>query len=279
MLSDKHQRFVAEYLVDLNATAAARRAGYSEASAKTTGPRLRQRRGIAAAITAGLSDLTREIDVTSERIVEELAGVAFRPARGADAINAKVRALLALLRYEEAKAPESGGGPAEAATARERLAARLEVVRENLGQGDGNLPSEDPGEDLPIGDRAIAELPIEAAIREAAAPVVVAIRDSTGTPPSWLWVAVDRVVEVVRSRGARDDAAAAVAAARALKAQADQSGSSVGEDVAEAASELAEAVLLVAIGERGELLREDAAAKPEARYRPPLPVAGPREGR
>lgn len=39
-LSAKHQVFVAEYLKDLNATAAAKRAGYSEGNAHVTGSRL-----------------------------------------------------------------------------------------------------------------------------------------------------------------------------------------------------------------------------------------------
>ena len=39
-LGAKQQRFVKEFLVDLNAMAAARRAGYSTKSANTNGPRL-----------------------------------------------------------------------------------------------------------------------------------------------------------------------------------------------------------------------------------------------
>ena len=39
-LTEKQKRFVQEYLVDLNATAAARRAGYSEKTADRIGPEL-----------------------------------------------------------------------------------------------------------------------------------------------------------------------------------------------------------------------------------------------
>lgn len=39
-LTDKQQRFVAEYLVDRNATQAAMRAGYSEKTAQQQGSRL-----------------------------------------------------------------------------------------------------------------------------------------------------------------------------------------------------------------------------------------------
>lgn len=39
-LTPKQQRFVAEYLVDMNATQAAIRAGYSQKTADVQGPRL-----------------------------------------------------------------------------------------------------------------------------------------------------------------------------------------------------------------------------------------------
>lgn len=52
-LSLKHQRFVAEYLKDLNATQAAIRAGYSEKTANQQGPALLVNPGISAAIAEG----------------------------------------------------------------------------------------------------------------------------------------------------------------------------------------------------------------------------------
>ena len=49
-LNDKQKRFVDEYLVDLNATAAAKRAGYSEKTAYSMGQRLLKKVEIQAAI-------------------------------------------------------------------------------------------------------------------------------------------------------------------------------------------------------------------------------------
>jgi phage terminase small subunit len=49
-VDDKHQRFVEEYLVDLNATQAAIRAGYSPKSAECQGSRLLRNVKVAAAI-------------------------------------------------------------------------------------------------------------------------------------------------------------------------------------------------------------------------------------
>ncbi len=47
-LTPKQKRFVAEYLVDLNATAAAKRAGYSEKTAEQVGYQLLQKTTVPA---------------------------------------------------------------------------------------------------------------------------------------------------------------------------------------------------------------------------------------
>ena len=50
-LTDKEKMFCEKYILDLDATKAAIRAGYSEASAKTTAYHIRQRPDVAAYIT------------------------------------------------------------------------------------------------------------------------------------------------------------------------------------------------------------------------------------
>ena len=52
-LSPRAARFVAEYLVDCNATAAAERAGYSKRAASVQGWRLLRNAKVGAAIAAG----------------------------------------------------------------------------------------------------------------------------------------------------------------------------------------------------------------------------------
>ena len=52
MLTPKQQRFVDEYLIDLNATAAAKRAGYSVRTAEWQGPQLLAKTHVAEAIAA-----------------------------------------------------------------------------------------------------------------------------------------------------------------------------------------------------------------------------------
>lgn len=77
MLTPLKERFVDEYLVDLNCTQAALRAGCSPRSAHTSGWRMLQDAEVADAITARRVDLVERTHVTQERIILELARVAF----------------------------------------------------------------------------------------------------------------------------------------------------------------------------------------------------------
>lgn len=71
-LSDKQKRFVNEYLVDLNATQAAIRAGYSEKTAHVQGPRLLGNVRVAEAVQKGREKLAARTEVTQEWVVEKL---------------------------------------------------------------------------------------------------------------------------------------------------------------------------------------------------------------
>lgn len=81
-LTDKQKRFVDEYQVDLNATAAAKRAGYSEKTAYSMGQRLLKKVEIQAAIQKRQAKLRGKLEITQERVLEELAAIAF--ANGTD---------------------------------------------------------------------------------------------------------------------------------------------------------------------------------------------------
>src|SRR5262245_10836584 len=74
-LPPKQARFVEEYLVSLNATEAARKAGYKQPNKQ--GPRLLVNVGIAAAIAAAKAERSRECKVEAARVLQELALVAF----------------------------------------------------------------------------------------------------------------------------------------------------------------------------------------------------------
>ena len=66
---------------DLNATAAAQRAGYSARSANKLGPRLLGDPDVAAAIAAAVEDRSRRTGITADRVVEEYARIAFADIR------------------------------------------------------------------------------------------------------------------------------------------------------------------------------------------------------
>ncbi len=76
-LTAKQQAFVDEYLIDLNATQAAIRAGYSEHTAAEIGSENLKKPQIAAAIQAALEERADRTQVTQDRVIAELAAIAF----------------------------------------------------------------------------------------------------------------------------------------------------------------------------------------------------------
>ena len=81
-LTEKQARFVAEYLVDLNATQAAIRAGYSERTAEVIGYENLRKPQISAAIEQAIQDRQKRTEITQDRVLLELARIAF--ANGTD---------------------------------------------------------------------------------------------------------------------------------------------------------------------------------------------------
>lgn len=82
-LNDKQRRFVEEYLIDLNATQAAIRAGYSAKTANRVGPRLLSNVGIAAAIAKAQEKRSARTGITQDRVLAELAKIGFADIRKA----------------------------------------------------------------------------------------------------------------------------------------------------------------------------------------------------
>lgn len=76
-MTPKQERFVEEYLVDLNATQAAIRAGYSEKTANRQGSRLLSNADISAAIQKRASRITEKLEITQEKVASELARLGF----------------------------------------------------------------------------------------------------------------------------------------------------------------------------------------------------------
>ncbi|SMG51466.1 terminase small subunit [Dethiosulfovibrio salsuginis] len=80
-LTAKQAAFVEEYLVDLNATAAAKRAGYSVKTADRIGAELLGKTWVAAEIQKALKSRARRVEVTQDQVVIELAKIAFGSTR------------------------------------------------------------------------------------------------------------------------------------------------------------------------------------------------------
>ena len=76
-LNPKQQRFVEEYLIDLNATQAAIRAGYSPKTATAIASENLSKPSISAAIACAMAERSKRTGITQDRILEELAKVAF----------------------------------------------------------------------------------------------------------------------------------------------------------------------------------------------------------
>ena len=70
--TEKQRRFVSEYVIDLNATQAAVRAGYSERTAPQIGSENLRKPHIAAAIEEELAARAARTQVTSDEVVREL---------------------------------------------------------------------------------------------------------------------------------------------------------------------------------------------------------------
>jgi len=76
-LSDKQRIFVAEYLVDLNATQAARRAKYSAKTAPFIGAENLKKPKIQEAIQKAMANRSNRTEITQDRVLKELALIGF----------------------------------------------------------------------------------------------------------------------------------------------------------------------------------------------------------
>lgn len=120
-MNDKHRRFVAEYLVDLNATQAAIRAGYSAKTAEQQGPRLLGNAEIAAAVQAGKARQLEKVDLTATRVLEEIRRLSFADPRSMFDEHGNLRPIHTLTAEQAA------------------CIGSMEVVKKNLTAGDGQV--------------------------------------------------------------------------------------------------------------------------------------------
>ena len=118
MLTPKALRFVSEYLQDLDATAAARRAGYAARSAKVTACRLLKDPAVQAEVQQRQAAQLERADLSSVRTLEEIGRVAFSNVRNLVDESGKLKPMRALTEDQAA------------------AIASLEVVIKNAAAGD-----------------------------------------------------------------------------------------------------------------------------------------------
>lgn len=120
MLTPKQQRFVEEYLVDLNATQAAIRAGYAEGSADVEGCRLLGNAKVAESIAALKAERSERTRIDAEWLLTRLAAEATADVNDLYAEDGRIKAVKDWPLIW-----------------RQGLVAGLEV--ETIGEGAGNL--------------------------------------------------------------------------------------------------------------------------------------------
>lgn len=118
-LTPKQERFVAEYLVDLNATQAAIRCGYSVKTAAQQASRLLTNVEIATAVAVGTAKQLGKLELTAERVKERIGLLAFQDIRKL---------------FDEAGNLRPIHGLSDDAAA---MVAGVEVIKKNAAAGDG----------------------------------------------------------------------------------------------------------------------------------------------
>ena len=76
-MTEKQKRFVEEYLIDLNATQAAIRAGYSSKNADKIGHELLGKTRVSEAISQAMAERSRRTGINQDRVLQELARIGF----------------------------------------------------------------------------------------------------------------------------------------------------------------------------------------------------------
>lgn len=103
-LTDKQKRFVEEYLVDLNATKAAKRAGYSEKTADRIGPELLGKTCVSEAIQEAMDERSSRTEITQDAVLRELAAIGF--SKATDFVKIRQNGRVALTPTDELSAEQ-----------------------------------------------------------------------------------------------------------------------------------------------------------------------------
>lgn len=144
-LSEQRQRFVEEYLIDLNGTQAAIRAGYSVKTAQEQSSRLLSNVMVQEAISKAMAARSKRTGVNQDRVVLELAKIAFVKMTDVVDGNGRIRedatdddlACIESIKYKESD-NEFGGSVEREVKIGSKLKA-LELLGKHLGMWNDKL--------------------------------------------------------------------------------------------------------------------------------------------
>lgn len=77
-MTPKQEAFVREYLIDLNASAAYRRAGYKTGNADVLGPRMLGNVGIKLAIQQRMEERAQRVQITADQVLQNIIDIGQR---------------------------------------------------------------------------------------------------------------------------------------------------------------------------------------------------------
>lgn len=144
-LTVKQRMFVEEYLIDLNATQAAIRAGYSAKTADQQGSRMLANVKVQQAIAERMAERSKRTGVNQDRVVLELAKVAFLKMTDVVDSNGKIKqdaseddlSCIESIKYKESD-NEYGGSVEREVKVASKLKA-LELLGKHLGMWNDKL--------------------------------------------------------------------------------------------------------------------------------------------
>lgn len=123
-MTPKQQRFVQEYLIDLNGTQAAIRAGYSVRTAGQIAEENLKKPEIAQAVSVEQGKRAERTEITADRVLQELAKIGFGDVRKVFGASGGLK------------------GPAEMDDDTAATIASIEVVTRRIPTGDGEVEVE-----------------------------------------------------------------------------------------------------------------------------------------
>lgn len=144
-LSEQRQRFVDEYLIDLNGTQAAIRAGYSVKTAQEQSSRLLSNVMVQEAISIAMAERSKRTGINQDRVVLELAKLALvkmtdivdRQGRIKDSATDDDLACIESVKYKESESDTGSSVEREVKIASKIKA--LELLGKHLGMWNDKL--------------------------------------------------------------------------------------------------------------------------------------------